>query len=414
MSTKGQLSYIEGGGVTSAKGFVGAGVHAGFRRNPHRLDMGLVVAERPCPCAGTFTQNVFASAPVKVSREVVGRGRARCVIVNSGNANAATGAQGLAAATRTQDIVAGEFGCAADDVLVCSTGVVGIQLSLAPFETGVPMARERLSAFGGHDVASAIMTTDTFPKECAVHYESAAEGLEGTGITVGGCVKGSGMIMPNMATMICVITTDAPLAHEPLQHALTAAVNASFNKVVVDGDTSPNDTCVLLASGAAAPDATIVEGSAAWDEFCRALGAVCEGLARQIATDGEGATKLVTVNVRGARDDADAEVAARAVATSPLVKTAIFGHDCNWGRVAVKLGMSGAAFAEEDVSIDIMGIPVCRDGMQVDFDENEALRRFEEKEIVIDCDLGAGEGACTIWTCDLSYDYVRINGEYRT
>jgi len=241
-----------------------------------------------------------------------------------------------------------------------------------------------------------------------------AEGLAGTTITVGGCVKGSGMIMPNMATMIAVVTTDAPLEHDALQHALNAVVDESFNKVVVDGDTSPNDTCFLLASGAAAPDATIEEGTPAFEEFVSALDFVCQQLARMIAADGEGSTKLVTVNVRGAASDEDADTAARAVATSPLVKTAIFGHDCNWGRIAVKLGMSGASFKAEDCDIDIMGIPVCRGGMEVPFDENEALLKFQENEIVIDCDLGAGDCSCTIWTCDLTYDYVRINGEYRT
>ena len=222
------------------------------------------------------------------------------------------------------------------------------------------------------------------------------------------------MIMPNMATMIAVITTDAPLSPEVLHSALVHSVNQSFNKVTVDSDTSTNDTCFLLASGKAAPDARIAEGSLAYEEFQTALDALTQMLAREMARDGEGATKLVTVKITGAANDEEADLAARTVANSPLVKTAIFGHDANWGRIAGALGRSGAHFEQQNVSIDIMGIPVCRDGLTVEFSEEEALKRFEESEIVLEADLGAGTSSTTICTCDFSYDYVRINGDYRT
>jgi glutamate N-acetyltransferase/amino-acid N-acetyltransferase len=412
--TSSRTSPVIGGGVTSAAGFVASGVHAGFRRNPSRLDLALVVAERPCAVAATFTRNVFASAPVQVSRRHLAGGVARAVVVNSGNANAATGAEGLVAAERICEVVADAVGCEPVQVLEGSTGVVGVPLPMAPFDVGVPAACERLSLEGGSYAASAILTTDTFAKEYAVSYVSQAPGLEGTRVTVGGMTKGSGMIMPNMATMIAVITTDLPISSEVAQQALWEVVDDSFNKVIVDADTSPNDTCIMLASGLAAPGARVEVGDAAYLEFVCALDEVCQFLARLIAFDGEGSTKLVTVTVRGAATDAEAKVAARGVASSTLVKTAIFGHDCNWGRIAVALGTSGASFLASDVDIDIMGIPVCRSGMAMPFDEDEALRRFEGREVAIDCDLGAGTGTCRMWTCDLTYDYVRINGEYRT
>lgn len=411
-----EAAFIANGGVTSALGFRAAGVHAGFRKNPQRLDMALVVADEPCACAGTFTQNVFCAAPVQVSKEHldgVSYGTARAVVVNSGIANAATGEQGREAARAMARITAEEVGCPATEVMVASTGVIGQHLPLEPFETGVPAALDALSRSGGHDAACAIMTTDTHPKEAAVSF--AVENYEDCTFTVGGMAKGSGMIMPNMATMISVITTDAPVRSDALHEALVNAVNKSFNKVTVDSDTSTNDTCFLLASGAAALGKPAFQpGSAEFAAFEQALQAVCNNLARQMAADGEGATRLVTVNVTGAVTDDDADKAARTVANSPLVKTAITGHDANWGRIAGALGRSGAAFRQEDVSIDIMGLAVCRNGMTVPFDEDEALRRFEDPEIVIDIDLGAGRAATTMWTCDFSHEYITINGDYRT
>ena len=381
--------------------------------------MALVVADELCAAAGVFTTNVFCAAPVIVSREHLngtGAGTARAIVVNSGIANAATGDTGLAKARETADIVAGFVGCAAEDVLVASTGVIGQQLDTKPFESGVPALLEGISdtVQAGHDAARAIMTTDTVPKECAVSYVSADPALGGATITVGGMVKGSGMIMPNMATMISVVTTDAPVDSELLHEILLSCAKKSFNKVTVDSDTSTNDTCFMMASGKACPSARIERGSRAHRELEAAVMAVCTDLARKIATDGEGATKLVTVNVAGAASDADADLAARAIANSPLVKTAIFGHDCNWGRIAAAVGKSGARFQQTDCSIDIMGMPVCRKGLNVEFSEDEALRRFEDPEIVIDVQLGAGNAATTVWTCDFTHEYVTINGDYRS
>ncbi|HIW77246.1 MULTISPECIES: bifunctional glutamate N-acetyltransferase/amino-acid acetyltransferase ArgJ [Gordonibacter] len=416
-------SPLEGGGVTSAKGFRAAGVHAGFRKNPERFDLALVVADEPCACAAVFTKNVFCSAPVSVSREYLGAaagepayGTARAVVVNSGNANAATGERGLETARTSARLTAEVVGCAQEEVMVASTGVIGEHLSLEPFEAGLPVAHAALSAAGGADAARAIMTTDTRPKEAAVSFDGSDIGYPGCIFTVGGMAKGSGMIMPNMATMISVITTDAPVLSDVLHHALTEAVNNSFNKVTVDSDTSTNDSCFLFANGAAAPAGvqSFAPGSPALAAFQQALNAVCQNLARQMAADGEGATRLVTVNVTGAANQADADAAARAVANSPLVKTAVYGHDANWGRVAMAIGKSGAVFRQEEAAIDILGLPVCRKGLTVPFDEDEALRRFEAPEIIIDVDLGAGDAGSTMWTCDFSHDYVTINGDYRS
>ena len=413
------LPFVPDGGVTTARGFRACGVHAGFRKDPTRLDLALVAADQPCACAAVFTKNVFCSAPVTVSREHLdgeGYGTARAVVVNSGNANAATGDIGLEAARESARIAAEAVGCPPSEVLVASTGVIGVHLPLAPFEEALPAAAALLSKPGGAEAARAIMTTDTRPKEAAVTFPGDDVGYEGCTFAVGGMAKGSGMIMPNMATMIAVITTDAPVAPDVLHAALVRAANATFNKVTVDSDTSTNDSCFLFASGAAAPagSAPFAPGSPALALFEQALVDVCENLARSMAADGEGATRLVTVNLSGAASPEDADLAARAVANSPLVKTAVFGHDANWGRIAAAIGKSGAAFRQEDAAIDIMGLPVCRGGLTVAFDEEEALRRFEAPEIVIDIDLGAGAFETTVWTCDFTHDYITINGDYRS
>ena len=418
-----EFTEIEGGGVASALGFKAAGIHAGFRKEPGRGDLALVVADDVCAAAGMFTQNIFCSAPVIVSREHLSDGgagapsygSARAVVINSGIANAATGEPGLEHAREMARITADAVGCTEEEVLVASTGVIGQHLPMEPFKTGVPAALAACSREGGASAARAIMTTDTHPKEYAVTFSGDAIGYAGRTFTVGGMSKGSGMIMPNMATMIAVITTDAPVAAAHLSEILHSAVNASFNKITVDSDTSTNDTCVTLASGAAAPgEEAFTPGTPAFEALVAAYRAVCVHLAREMAADGEGATRLVTVNVTGAATDADADACARTIANSPLVKTAIYGHDANWGRIAGAAGRSGASFKQQDVSIDIMGIPVCRGGLTVPFDEDEALRRFEAPEIAIDIDLGAGTCETTMWTCDFSHDYVTINGDYRT
>lgn len=398
------------GGVCAPKGIRASATHAGFRKNPQRLDTALVVAEGDAvACAGMFTRNVFCAAPVQVSREVAAGGRARAVILNSGNANAATGEPGLEIARKSQAFVASALGLVPGEVFVASTGVIGVPLPFEPFENGMDALLEELSEYGGHDAACAIMTTDTRPKEYVVRF--TAQGHE---YAVGGMAKGSGMIQPDMATMLSVVTTDAPVSAAVADAALRAAVNVSFNKVTVDSDTSTNDSVFFLASGAAGGEPIVDEHGEPYEAFAAALRDVCENLARQIAADGEGATKLVTVNVTGAANEYDADTAARTIANSPLVKTAVAGHDCNWGRIAAALGRSGVAFKQEEVDIDIMGLAVLRSGLPCGFDEDEALRRFEQDEIVIDVALREGVASTQIWTCDFTHDYITINADYRT
>jgi len=412
------LEAVENGGVTSALGFSAAGIHAGFRKDPHRLDMALIVADDPTACAAVFTKNIFCAAPVTVDRaqlDGVSYGTARALVVNSGNANAATGEPGIAAAYETARIVGDALGCPSNEVMVASTGVIGVPLDTAPFEATMPAIKAKLARDGGHDAACAIMTTDTHPKEAAFSFSGDGIGYAGCTFTVGGMAKGSGMIMPDVATMIACVTTDAPVLPDVLHDVLVRVAGKTFNKITVDSDTSTNDSCFLFANGAAAKGMPAFEaGSPALAAFEQALLAVCTSLARAMAADGEGATRLITVRVAGAADASDADAAARTVANSPLVKTAIFGHDANWGRIAAAIGRSGAAFDQYDVDIDIMGMPVLRAGLPIPFDEEEALRRFERPEIEIDIDLGAGEANATIWTCDFSHDYVTINGDYRT
>ena len=404
------------GGVCAAEGVRAAGIAAGFRGDPNRRDLALVAADETCACAATFTQNRFCAAPVQVSREHMANGRARAVVLNSGNANASTGAPGCEVARSTAELVARELGCDADDVLLCSTGVIGVPLSLEHFTTGVPIAAAALerSPQAANDAARAVMTTDTKPKESA--YEGVVEigGREVT-VRVGGFVKGSGMIQPNMATMLSVLSTDVPLTADAAQAALLSAVRQTFNKVTVDSDTSTNDTCILLATGRACESGEVIDEShPAFAAVAAAVRAVCEDLARKIAADGEGATKLVTVDVLGAASQEDADTVARSIANSPLVKTAVFGHDANWGRVAAAAGKCGVAFEQENVDIDLLGVPVLRAGLPLPMDEDEMLRRFEEPEVRIAIALGEGGSHARVWTCDLTHEYITINGDYRT
>lgn len=409
-----EFSEIIGGGVTSPRGFRASGIHAGFK-DGDLLDLAVIISDNPCSAAAVFTQNIFCAAPVMLSRRQLGeqsQGSCQAIVINSGNANAATGDPGISTAEATIELASEIIGCSAKEVLVASTGVIGVPLGLDTIRKGLPEVIERASASGGHFAAEAIMTTDTHPKEYAISYQSNDPEYLGTEFRIGGMAKGSGMIMPDMATLIVVISTDAPLEPELAHRALRDAVALSFNKVSIDSDTSTNDSCFLLAGGGEA--APFKPQSQAFQEFQAALNEVCITLARQIAADGEGATKLITVAVRGAANEGDADKAARAIVNSPLVKTAVFGHDANWGRIAMALGKSGARFRQEDVSIDLLGLAVLREGLPVVFDEEEALRRFEQTEIEISVDLKAGPAETTMWTCDYSYDYIKINGEYRT
>jgi glutamate N-acetyltransferase/amino-acid N-acetyltransferase len=421
-----EITFIEGG-LGNILGIKCAGVSAGFRRNPERKDLALIVADKPTVTAGVFTKNLFCAAPVTLSRQHLASAatRIRAIVLNSGNANASTGEPGMKTAIRTTEIVAKHLDCALDEVLVASTGVIGVPLKEDPFENGIALAIRALDGVDGSagdeealafglSAAEAIMTTDTHPKQAAVTFTLAQNDGSTIDYKVGGMVKGSGMIQPDMATMLGVLATDAPLTQAAADLALRKAVNATLNKVTVDSDTSTNDSGFFMASGAAGGETIEAEGSA-FAAVTAALIALGEDLARQIAYDGEGATRLVTVQVAGAKNTADADLAARAVANSPLVKTAIAGHDANWGRIAMAIGKSGASFEQENVSISIMGMSVCEDGLPVPFDEEEALRRFEqESEIVINIYLGAGSAQTTVWSCDLTHGYISINGDYRS
>lgn len=412
------FEVIPDGSITSSNGFKATGVHAGFRKNPGRLDYALVVAEGPTKTTGVFTKNKFCAAPVTFDRAQLGYTPEdgcsikdiRAIAINSGNANAATGEPGLEVAKKSAEIVAEAVGCDKSQVLVSSTGVIGVQLPLQPFIDGTKKAVFELIPEGGIAAARAIMTTDTRYKSVGVKIDGAKLGLDGE-FHVGGMVKGSGMIQPNMATMIAVITTDVALSDEAMTSTFRHAINKSFNCVTVDSDTSTNDTAIFTSSGTGKE---LELGSPECEIFAEALNYVCIELAKKIASDGEGATRMVQVTVDGALNDEEAEIAARSVANSPLVKTAIAGHDANWGRVAAALGKTDCHFSQENVDIDFLGMPVLRGGLPIEFDEDEALKRFEQIEIHIDCNLGAGDGHAVIWTCDLTHDYISINADYRS
>ena len=407
------------GGLGNVKGLRLAGLYAGFRRNPTRNDFMLAVVEKPAVATGVFTTNLFAAGPVTVSRDHLDKSRGEgvvAIIINSGQANAATGQPGIDLALHTAKVTADIVGCKQHQVLVASTGVIGKLPYEECFEPGISAAYQKLGLADGTDhaagqaAAEAIMTTDTFAKQAAVSYE-----FDGVKYSIGGILKGSGMIQPNMATMLSVIATDAPVSQAAADLAFRIAMNLSLNKVTVDSDTSTNDTAFFLATGAAGGTEAEI-GSAAYDAFLQALTTLCIELARQLAADGEGATKLITVKVSRAADDLQADLAARAIANSPLVKTAIAGHDANWGRIAMAIGKSGASFDQSDVSITLMGLPVMSGGLPVDFDEDVALQLFDEQvEIFIEVDLGtSGFGKATIWTCDLTHGYIAINADYRS
>jgi glutamate N-acetyltransferase/amino-acid N-acetyltransferase len=396
------------GGVTAPQGFSACGVSAGLKPSG-ASDLALVVADATSPAAAVFTTNKVAAAPVLVSRRhIAAHGEARAVVINAGNANACTGAQGERDAQATAQALAAELGCSAGEVLVCSTGVIGVPLPVDKLLEAMPGAVGGLETDGGPQAAAAIMTTDAVAKEAAIEFE-----IEGATYRVGGMAKGSGMIQPNMATMLSVLTTDAPLTSGACDAALRSAVNSTFNRVTVDSDTSTNDTCILIASGAAAGEPIGVHDPR-FAAVAGAVHAVAETLARMIARDGEGATKLITVRVNGAASGADAELAAFAIANSPLVKTAIFGRDANWGRVAMAIGKSGCKLDQAAFDITFAGIPVCSAGSAIPFDEDEALEALSASEVDIGVNLNLGSGTATVWTCDLTYDYVRINGEYRS
>jgi glutamate N-acetyltransferase / amino-acid N-acetyltransferase len=395
------------GGVTAPLGFIAGAVSAGIK-TVGKPDVALLAAASPSPAAAVFTTNAVAAAPIVVSRAHIESGLVRAVVVNSGNANACTGAQGMADANAMAQAVADAVGCAAQEVIVASTGVIGRPLPMPTVLAGIEQVAGVLDAKGGPAAAQAIMTTDTFVKQCAIEVCVGDRAYR-----VGGMAKGSGMIQPNMATMLAFITTDAPLTSDACKALLRDATARTFNRITVDSDTSTNDMCLLMASAAAGGEPISTSGEG-YDAVSAAVHHVCGELARMIVRDGEGATKFIEVTVRGAMSEADAELAAFAIANSPLFKTAIFGGDANWGRVAMAIGKSGATFDPAAFDIVFAGIPACAAGTALPFDEAAAAEALARHDVDVVVDLHAGDSSATVWTCDLSYEYVRINGDYRT
>ncbi|HJG29229.1 MAG TPA: bifunctional glutamate N-acetyltransferase/amino-acid acetyltransferase ArgJ [Subdoligranulum variabile] len=400
------------GGVCAAKGFSAAGVHCGIRRNHSKLDLALIKADVRCAGAGCYTTNKVYGAPITVDREHLQDGYAQAILVNSGNANTCA-PNGIQLAKDTCDLVAKALGIDAKDVLPSSTGVIGQAMELAPFEKGIPEAAAKLAATeaGSHDAATAIMTTDTHPKEYAVAFT-----IGGKTCHIGAMAKGSGMIHPNMATMLLFMTTDAKVEPILLQKALSTVVPATFNQISVDGDTSTNDTVLLLASGLAG--AEVLPDTPDYDTFVAALTAVAEHLCRELAADGEGATKLLECTVTGAPDLATARAVSKSVIHSTLFKAAMFGADANWGRVLCAIGYTPGDFDISKTAVRLKSrageVFVCENAAYHPYSEEEAAKVLKEDEIEILVDLGCGDVTAKAWGCDLTYDYVKINGDYRT
>jgi glutamate N-acetyltransferase / amino-acid N-acetyltransferase len=404
------MRFIEGG-VTAARGFTAAGIYCGIRKNKTKPDLAMIYAQVPCAAAAVYTQNLVKGAPIQVTKQNISDGRAQAVICNSGNANTCN-ADGEEKARKMCEIAGKALGIKPQDVIVASTGVIGQVLPIEPIENAAPALAQALSKDGSESAAKAIMTTDTKVKNMAVEVS-----VGGRPVRIGGIAKGSGMIHPNMATMLCFLTTDAPVSPEVLNKALHEAVNVSFNMVSVDGDTSTNDMVSILASGLAGRE-PIQADTEEYKEFTEALTALCTALARKIAGDGEGATKLLVSHVTGAKSEKDARIAAKSVICSSLFKAAMFGADANWGRVLCAIGYSGAQVdiqaADVSFASEAGSVEVCRNGAGVDFDEGLAKKILECGEIQVEIALHDGGYEATAFGCDLTYDYVKINGDYRT
>ncbi|NJN68306.1 MAG: bifunctional glutamate N-acetyltransferase/amino-acid acetyltransferase ArgJ [Chloroflexaceae bacterium] len=402
---------LDHGHVTTPSGWR-AGVAACGIKYTGRTDLALLVSERPCRAAALFTTNRVVSAHIHYDRAVLARNSTsiRAVLINAGSANACTGEVGIAAAEATAREVERTLALPTDSTLVMSTGVIGLLLPVDRVVQGIATASQHLDAAHGPDAARAIMTTDTRPKQCAVRVALP----DGEHIHIGGMVKGAGMVHPNMATMLSVVTTDAAVEPAALDAALRFAADRSFNCISIDGDTSTNDTLLALANGRAGNPLIAHIESAEGQAFLAGLVEVCQRLAQEVVRDGEGATRLVTLTVRGAVSDEDAHRAAMAVARSPLVKTAIFGGDPNWGRVVCALGYSGATIDPDRVVLHFGPVPVFAHGVPQPFDELAAHQVLSAPDVLMVADLGMGTGTATVWTCDFSYEYVRINAEYRT
>ena len=407
------MKFIEGG-VCAAQGFKAAGIHVGVKTHANwKKDVALIVSDVDCSASAVFTTNVVKAAPIHVDKKHLENGKARAIIANSGNANACA-PNGEENAARMCQAAAKAIGCDPTDVLVSSTGVIGQTLNIKVIEDGMPELYASLEATieASDAAAHAIMTTDTVKKEVAVETT-----VGGKIVRMGGIAKGSGMIHPNMGTMLCFLTTDCAISPEMIKTALLETVNVSFNRISVDGDTSTNDSCIVLANGLAGNE-TITEKGEDYAAFLEALQALCMELAKAMASDGEGAKHLITCNVSGAADEATAEAIAKSVISSTLTKAAIFGADANWGRVLCAMGYSGAEFDPDKVDVHFTSaagdIAVCREGRGLSFDEDLAKKILTEHDIGINITMGEGEAKCTCWGCDITYDYIKINGDYRT
>ena len=399
------------GGVCAASGFKAAGVHCGIRKNKTKKDLALIVSDALCNAAAVYTTNLVKGAPLTVTKNHIANGKAQAVICNSGNANTCN-ANGIEIAEQMSDLVEKATGVNANDVVVASTGVIGQVLDITPIANGIPVLVDNLSYNGSQDAAEAIMTTDTIDKQIAVEFT-----LGGKVCRMGGIAKGSGMIHPNMATMLVFITTDAAISSNMLQKALSGDIANTFNMLSIDGDTSTNDMVTVLANGVAGNDEITDEGED-FNTFMKALNTVTVNLCRVIAGDGEGATKLLECKVSGGKTHDIAKTVAKSVICSSLLKAAMFGADANWGRVLCAIGYSGADVDVTKIDVSFISnkgeILVCKNGAGVDFSEEKAKEILLEKEIVIDIKLNDGEFSATAWGCDLTYDYVKINGDYRT
>ena len=407
------MKFIEGG-VCAAQGFRAAGIHVGVKTHAAwKKDLALIVSDVDCAAAAVFTKNVVKAAPIHVNKIHLADGRARAVIANSGNANACA-PSGEENAEKMCAAAARAIGCAPADVVVASTGVIGQTINIQVIEEGVPALYGELahSAEASDAAAHAIMTTDTVKKEVAVETT-----VGGKTVRMGGIAKGSGMIHPNMGTMLCFLTTDCAISSEMIQAALLETVGISFNRISVDGDTSTNDTCCVLANGLAGNRPITAKG-ADYAAFLEALQALCMELAKKMASDGEGAKHLITCTVAGAKNEQSAETIAKSVISSTLTKAAIFGADANWGRVLCAMGYSGAEFDPETVDVSFASaagdIAVCEKGRGLPFDETKAKKILTEHDVEIRISMGTGAGTATCWGCDITYDYIKINGDYRT
>ncbi len=398
------------GGICAANGFTAGGVHCGIRKNKSKRDLALIFSEKRANAAAVYTTNLVKGAPLAVTKMNLQDGYAQAVICNSGNANTCN-ADGIEIAMKMAELTANTMGISKDDVVVASTGVIGQPLSITPIKNAMDNLKASLG-LNSKDAAEGIMTTDTALKEIAVSFE-----INGVECKIGGIAKGSGMIHPNMATMLVFITTDCAISSEMLQKALSKDIQNTFNMVSVDGDTSTNDMVTVLANGMAGNEEITAEGEA-FNIFMKALNTVTVDLCRKIAGDGEGATKLLECVVTGAKTECIAKTVAKSVICSSLTKAAMFGADANWGRVLCAIGYSGADVDVKKVDVSFESakgiIPVCKDGAGIDFSEEKAKEILLEKEIIINIALNDGEGSSTAWGCDLTYEYVKINGDYRT